>query len=187
MPELEIHDPIARARYGFREETEPDGTTVEHVEAWVEPGGGVPPHVHPHYEEVFEVLEGEVTFTVGREKRRSGPGETAVVPPGTRHAFANRSGGPAHMRVRARPASDLRQFLEDFAALGRAGYIARLGPVQLPRTPRALLQVSLLLREYRPQTLILMPPPLVQRLLMDPLARLAERRGYRGPGVARTL
>jgi quercetin dioxygenase-like cupin family protein len=183
----DTHDPIARARYRFHTDTDADGTEVQHVEAWVEPGGGVPPHLHPHYEEVFEVVEGEVTFTVGRERRRAGPGETATVPPGTRHAFANRSDSSAHMRVRARPASDLQQFLEDIAALGRAGYIARLGPVQLPKTPRAALQLSLLLREYRPETLILMPPPLVQRLFMDPLAHLAERRGYGGPGVARTL
>ena len=187
MADAETYDPIARARYSFRTETGTDGTEIQHVEAWVEPGGGVPPHIHPNYEERFEVLEGEMTFTVGREKRRAGAGEVAVVPPGTRHAFANRSARTAHMRVRARPASDLREFLEDIAALGRAGYIARLGPLQLPRTPRAALQLSLLLREYRPQTLILMPPPLLQRLLMNPLARLAERRGYEGPGVADTL
>ena len=31
---------------------------------WCEPGGGVPNHIHPHMDEHFTVLEGEVEFTV---------------------------------------------------------------------------------------------------------------------------
>src|SRR3712207_8076391 len=76
------------------------------VECWVDPGGGVPPHIHPTFEEVFEVVEGEMTFTAGRAKKRVPAGESITVPSGTRHAYANRSGGPVYMRCTAKPARD---------------------------------------------------------------------------------
>jgi hypothetical protein len=35
---------------------------------WVDPGGGVPPHVHPSMEERFEVLSGELSLLDGRNE-----------------------------------------------------------------------------------------------------------------------
>jgi hypothetical protein len=34
-------------------------------------------------------------------------------------------------------------------------------------------------RHYRPDVRLLFPPMIVQRLVLDPLARVAERRGLR--------
>ena len=178
MAEHLVEDPVGRQRYVFRDAP---GGEVLRVEGWVDPGGAVPPHVHPDQEERFEVLEGEMTFTVGRSKRRAGPGEVAVVPPGTRHAFHNAGGATVHMRVDVRPPGDLQPFLEDFAALGRGGYMMRVGKSVLPKGPGGLLRVAVLLRHYRDSTLILSPPPAVQRLVLDRLATLGERRGY-APG-----
>ena len=42
-------------------------------EALVPPGGGPPPHVHSREEEGFYVLEGEITFTMGDQRRRRQP------------------------------------------------------------------------------------------------------------------
>jgi hypothetical protein len=42
-----------------------------------------------------------------------------------------------------------------------------------------------MLRHYRDDVLILRPPPIVQRLLLDPLARVGERRGYKAGSLAR--
>ena len=77
------------------------------VGVWVDPGGGVTPHVHPTQHERFEVLEGECTFTVGREKVVKRAGEVAEVPPGTRHAYANKSTAQLHMRCEATPPKTL--------------------------------------------------------------------------------
>ena len=177
-----VEDPAGRQRLAFEEVTDERGTEVLLVEDWVEPGGDVPPHVHPHQEERFLVLDGEVTFTVGRRRRRARSGQTVVVPPGTRHAFRNAGTETAHMRVR--PARDLQGFLEETARLGREGHIARLGPLRVPGRPSSVPAVARLLRRYRENTVILMPPPLVQRLMLDPLARLAERRPAAPPRSA---
>jgi quercetin dioxygenase-like cupin family protein len=171
-----IEDPVGRQRLRFERVHDENGTDVLLIEDWVDPGGGVPPHIHPDQEERFLVLEGEVTFTLGRSKRRAGPGQTVVVPPNTRHAFQNSGSETAHMRVRARPSHDLEDFLTETAALGREGHIGRLGQLRFPRRPSSVPRLASFLRRYRAHTVILMPPPLVQRVAMDPLARLAERR-----------
>src|SRR3984893_12650616 len=84
-------DPVLRMRSRFWRTA--DGTAeVLHVETWVDPGGGVTPHVHPAMEERFEVLEGRPEFLKERSWKEARHGDTVLVPPGTRHAFRNRSG-----------------------------------------------------------------------------------------------
>jgi hypothetical protein len=131
--------------------------------------------------ERFEVLEGRAQFLSGRRWAEAGPGASVEIPPGTRHAFRNRTDAVAHIRCEATPAQSLQTFLEDAAALGRAGALGRGG---LPKSPAALLQAAVLVEEHRDMVTLLfppLPPPALQRLLMPPLARLGRRRGY-GPG-----
>jgi quercetin dioxygenase-like cupin family protein len=171
-----VEDPVFRTRYRFSRATE-EGGEVQHVEMWVDPGGGVTPHVHPAMEERFTVLEGLAEFLGGRRWRSAGPGETVVVPPGTRHAFRNRGAEVAHVRCQARPPSTLQGFLEDVAGLSRAGKLTRRG---LP-TPSGLLEAAVLADHYRDMVVLLFPapPPIVQRLILPPLVRMAHRRGLR--------
>lgn len=48
-----------------------------------------PAHVHDDAEEVFFVLEGDLVFTLGEDRREitASPGTYIYVPPGTRHSF----------------------------------------------------------------------------------------------------
>jgi quercetin dioxygenase-like cupin family protein len=50
-------------------------------------GKTTPLHTHPHEDETFIVLEGEILVHVEGTERSVGPGGVAVVPRGTRHAF----------------------------------------------------------------------------------------------------
>jgi quercetin dioxygenase-like cupin family protein len=54
-----------------------------------EPSFEVEPHWHDDHVDAFYVLEGEVEFTVGSEKRRAGAGTYVAAPPGSLHGFAN--------------------------------------------------------------------------------------------------
>src|SRR5688572_5131965 len=112
-------DPVGRQRLAFERGTAEDGTPTMVVECWVDPTGGVPPHIHPKMTEVFEVIEGEMTFTAGRTKKKVPAGESITVPPGTRHAYANKSATTAYMRCTATPAADLESFLTEAARLAR--------------------------------------------------------------------
>jgi homogentisate 1,2-dioxygenase len=50
-------------------------------------GKTTPLHTHPHEDETFIVLEGEILVHVEGTEHPVGPGGFAVVPRGTRHAF----------------------------------------------------------------------------------------------------
>jgi quercetin dioxygenase-like cupin family protein len=55
------------------------------------------PHVHRRHADAFYVLEGELTFEVGRERRTITvtPGGFVAVPPGVAHAFRTSGDRPA--------------------------------------------------------------------------------------------
>jgi quercetin dioxygenase-like cupin family protein len=155
-----IEDPVLRQRYRFTREGD-----VLTVEVWVEPGGGVTPHVHPALDERFEVLDGEIEFLVRRTWVRT---PEADVPAGTRHAYRNVSTGTAHMVTRVTPPLELEAFLTDVAALAQAGRFTRRG---LPTSPRAVGELAALAQRYR-ETVILETPlrpviPLAARLAMS--------------------
>src|SRR5688572_16776168 len=120
-----VEDPVLRQRYSFEVGTDDEGGDVLHVEMWIDPGGGVTPHIHPGMEERFHVLAGRPSFLAGREWSTAAPGDEVVVAPGVRHCFRNDADEPAHVRCDARPPSSLQQFLEEVAALSRAGRITR--------------------------------------------------------------
>jgi mannose-6-phosphate isomerase-like protein (cupin superfamily) len=88
-----------------KDDLERDGNTYEfqgylHGETrlsflWVDlpPGGGPRLHKHP-YEEVFVVLEGRATFTVGSTVLEASAGQIVVAPAATPHKFINAGEGP---------------------------------------------------------------------------------------------
>jgi len=171
-----IYDPVLRQRLSFSRTIDPDGVEVLHVETWVDPGGGVTPHVHPAIEERFEVLAGTPGFLAGRAWTTASPGQTFVVPPGTRHAYRNAGDQTAHMVCHVRPPSSLQDFLEEVTELSRSGRIGRWG---LPTGANAFLDCAALAHRHRDMVTLQfppMPPGFVQRLLFPMFARVADRR-----------
>jgi quercetin dioxygenase-like cupin family protein len=177
MAEEFVIDPVFRMRHRFSRSTDPDGSEVLQVESEVDPGGGVTAHVHPALTEVFTVLEGTCEFLGGRRWKAYGTGEVVALPPGVRHAFRNRSGALTRIRADVRPPSTLQEFLEDVAALSRAGKLTRFG---VPK-PSGLLEAAVLADTYAGMVELgfPLPPVAVQRVLLKPLAKLARRRGVR--------
>jgi quercetin dioxygenase-like cupin family protein len=58
----------------------------------MEPGGG--PRLHRHaYEEIFIVLEGQATFTIGLRTTEAHAGQVLIVQPGVPHKFVNSGDG----------------------------------------------------------------------------------------------
>jgi quercetin dioxygenase-like cupin family protein len=156
-----IDDPVLKQRYRFER-----AGNVLTVEAWVDPGGGVTPHVHPSMEERFKVLDGEIEFLVGRTWVRT---DEVLVPAGTRHAYRNASAEPAHLVTEVTPPLELEEFLTDVAALARAGRFTRRG---LPTSPRAVPELAAVAQRYR-ETVVLETP---LRPLLPLLARLGRSR-----------
>lgn len=144
-----VHDPVSRARYSFA----PDGENLL-VDCWIEPGGWLPAHVHPHQTEHRSVVQGTTR------------GEMLVAP-GTKHGLES-AGEEAHLRCVVVPALRLQAFLEESAAAAREGLFTRRG---LPRGLRGARWAARFLKKYRGETVMVSPPPLVQRALIGLLAR----------------
>jgi quercetin dioxygenase-like cupin family protein len=153
-----VEDPVLKQRYEFRR----DGDVLT-VEAWVDPGGGVTPHVHPGMEEHFTVLDGEIEFLAGRKWVQT---DDILVPAGTRHAYRNRGTQTAHMVTKVTPPLELEAFLTEIAALARRRRFTRRG---LPTSIGAIPELAAVAQRYR-ETVVLETP-------MRPLIPLAARFG----------
>jgi quercetin dioxygenase-like cupin family protein len=160
----EIRDPVSRVRMTF----EPDGEDLI-VNVWLEPGGGLPAHLHPRQTERWSVVAGRARFQLGNEKRVIGPEDgEIVVAPNTKHALASASDDEAQLRCVAEPALRLQEFLEESAAAAQQGLFTARG---LPRGIRGARWAASFLKKYGDETVFLSPPPLVQRPLIALLAR----------------
>jgi quercetin dioxygenase-like cupin family protein len=82
------------------------------IRADVPPGGGPAPHIHPHADETFYLLDGELQFLNGEETFTAKTGDTVFVPRGTRHRFLNVSVNHAAMVFFYTPGGGERLFLE---------------------------------------------------------------------------
>ena len=89
-----------------------------------------PPHFHPTQHERFEVLEGEVTTTIGGEERVYREGELFEVPAGVVHEMSNRAAdAQARLRWETRPPQRTLQFFETLGRIwqGDQEALAELG------------------------------------------------------------
>ena len=73
------------------------------IDMYVPPGGGPPTHRHD-FEEMFTILEGEITATFRGEEVIVRAGETLNIPANAPHSFTNRSDRPARMLCTCTPA-----------------------------------------------------------------------------------
>jgi mannose-6-phosphate isomerase-like protein (cupin superfamily) len=129
------------------------------VEALMRPGAFMPPHVHLHQEERFDVLDGVGTFRIGGHELVAGAGEEVVVPANTPHRFRNRSDADVRIRATLRPALRTEDLFERLFRLGSEGRVNRLGAPSPLETAR-------LIREFRDEFFYLAGVPIaLQRLL----------------------
>jgi mannose-6-phosphate isomerase-like protein (cupin superfamily) len=90
---------------------------------------GPPLHVHPSFDELFFVLEGELTFQVGDELTTAGAGDWLLARRGVAHTFANHGGKAARALVAVTPAGFERFFrLAEAALAGTEPPEEALGP-----------------------------------------------------------
>jgi mannose-6-phosphate isomerase-like protein (cupin superfamily) len=76
-----------------------------------------PSHLHPHQDERFEVLEGELRVRLGAAERTLRAGDVLDIPRGTAHQMWNASERRARARWEVRPALRTQEF---FAAVDRS-------------------------------------------------------------------
>jgi quercetin dioxygenase-like cupin family protein len=115
--------------------TEETGGRWSMVDFTANPGMQTILHQHRVTDETFSVLEGELTMSVDGRVHTLHPGDVAIVPKMTPHAFANLSGKPVRFLGTATPAG-----FEKFFAL-----VAEEVKVHKPGTPEfqsAMIQIN---------------------------------------------
>ena len=116
-----LENPITGQSLTFRRTTAETGGELLEVESSWESGGPEPPeHHHPHQDERFEVLEGELRARVGDVEHTLRAGDTLDLPAGTPHAMWNPGPGRARASWETRPALKTEAFFEMVWGLARA-------------------------------------------------------------------
>jgi mannose-6-phosphate isomerase-like protein (cupin superfamily) len=91
MPVIHRHDLEGSTVRG-----EDHGASISLILDESEPGRG--PRLHRHaYDETWVIQEGNISFQVGDECLKAGPGDIAIIPPGVPHKFTNE--GPGRSRI----------------------------------------------------------------------------------------
>lgn len=91
------------------------GGTLVLFEETTDPGKGPPLHRHVAQAEFFRVMEGDYEFMIGDDRVLAGPGDTAWVPAGTRHAFWNCGAAPGRLLFGLTPAAEGEAFFTELA------------------------------------------------------------------------
>jgi mannose-6-phosphate isomerase-like protein (cupin superfamily) len=85
------HQPEARwygdGLFEFLVPADATGGRLSVLRATLTEGFSPPKHVHTREDEVFHVLEGDVTFAIGDRRRLAGPGTSVYMPRGVPHTF----------------------------------------------------------------------------------------------------
>lgn len=158
MPDR-THDPVHRASYTFVR----DGDDLI-VDTWLEPGGGLPPHMHPRQQEYWSVVDGRVRIQLGSDKRIIGPEDgELLVAPDTKHGLAACQDSVAHLRCRVVPALGLQDFLEDSARAAREGLFMKGG---VPTSLRGARWAAGFLGRHREDVVMTFPPSFVQTAMI---------------------
>ena len=122
---------------------------------WIGPEMGGPPlHIHPHADDVFELLEGELEVCVEGTWSTVRAGETAVAPAGLPHTFRNSSGKPVMINNIHRPPQRFEEFFRDMNSLIEQGKIKALPP----KDPRSAIYAAMLFAAYPDEIRVVKPP-----------------------------
>jgi len=93
-----------------------NGSLAIFEQTGLSPKRGVPTHIHPDQDEIFQVLEGEYHFLVGEEKFKLTAGETIFLPRKVAHAWIQIS-DRGKMTVVVQPAGKLEEFFVYMSSL----------------------------------------------------------------------
>ena len=156
---------------------ETDGESVL-VETIVRPHGFVAAaHVHPHQTERFEVLEGLLGLRIGGKALVAGPGDVAVVAPGTPHRFWNAGEEEARFLCEVRPALQFESLIETMFTLAAEGKTNRKG---MPSP----LRLAVIAKAHFDTVRLPFPPAVLQRVALAVGAPLGKALGYRATAIA---
>jgi quercetin dioxygenase-like cupin family protein len=168
-----LDNPVTGETIYFVKTSADTGGAYVLIDVLVQPSGFVAaPHVHPYQTEVFEILEGEITFKAGGKTFTAAAGEVVEVTPGMSHRFWNAGDAPARFRCEVRPALQFEQLIETMFALAADGKTNRKG---MPNPFR----LAVIAKAHFADVRLPFPPAWLQRAGLATGAPLGRLLGYK--------
>lgn len=158
----------------FLETAEQSQGKYLYIEVTLPPQGDGPPlHVHDEFEEEFEVISGQLTVSLGKEKHVLQSGDKRLVTLNTPHTFTNNYDEAVVFRVRLTPPSQFEQSVRIHYGLIEDGLVDAKG------NPKNLAHTALILSMQN--TLVTGIPLWLQRKLFTWLVKRGHKKGaYQG-------
>jgi quercetin dioxygenase-like cupin family protein len=148
------------------------GGALFQFEMIVQPSGfAVGPHTHPHQEERFKILSGQLKTWLDKRESTLASGDELVIPAGAPHYWTNAETEPVKMIVEFRPALRWETVFETVFGLARDGKTDKKG------RPNPF-QMAVIFDEFKDEA---GPVTIVDRFLfkLKPgMAVLGRRMGY---------
>jgi quercetin dioxygenase-like cupin family protein len=168
-----IRNPITGQSIRFLQTAKETGGRLLEMETTYEARSSEPvAHYHPHQQEEFRVLQGEVTVKIDGKLKVLKAGDKLHVDRNVVHSMWNQSDSKAVMNWKVSPALDTEYFFENTMGLATDGKTNARG---LPR----LLQVVVFARRFSHVFRLAKPSYPVQRILFTLLAPLAYLKGLK--------
>lgn len=137
------------------------------------PGGSGPPiHIHPTYDEIFEVIDGRFEFYKTGKKVELQLGEKITVEAGIAHTFKPLGNTFSAFIGEASPAGKISEVIKTIYGLAIEGKLDAKGRP-------GFLQGIALGKELQDDTLFTSPPPGIQKFLFKLLGNSAKKKGYK--------
>jgi quercetin dioxygenase-like cupin family protein len=179
QPGNRLENPVTGEMLVFHRTSAQTGGESVLVETIVRPQGFVAAaHVHPHQTERFEILEGLLGLRLGEQELVAGPGDVAVVPPGTPHRFWNAGEHEARFLCEVRPALGFESLIETMFTLAAQGKTNRKG---MPNP----LRLAVIAKAHFDTVRLPFPPAAMQRVALALAAPMGKAIGYRETATAR--
>ena len=168
-----IHNPVTGERITFHQTAADTNGEAVVIECTVQPHGFVAAaHIHPLQEELFEIVEGSITFKVDGQELPTRPGDRVLVPARTRHQFWNAGDAKARFMCEVRPALQFEQLVETMFSLAQGGKTNRHG---MPNP----LRLAVIAHAHFDTVRLPFPPAWIQRVGLVLGAPLGRLLGYR--------
>ncbi len=132
---------------------------------------GPPEHIHPAYEEYFEVVEGEVLFSLNGKKIIMQAGEKVIVQKNVKHTFKPTGKNSISVLVEAKPIGKLNEVVHNIFGLAHDGKLDKKGQ---PKFWQGIAFGN----ELQDDTLFTSPPIPVQKFMFKLLGNYAKKLGY---------
>src|SRR2546421_2017225 len=178
-----FENPLTGERMVFRKTAHETNGTLLEIEFFIKPytGKGLGAHVHPSFDERFEIIEGSARYMIGQDEYRAIAGDVVVLPKAIAHVHPWNVGDDIlHMRrviQFSRPEvsmlAAIEAFLETLYALAQLGKAGKNG------LPKNILQTAVVAQAIQPATYAAGLPLVLQRPLFGTLAAYGRARGYK--------